>query len=149
MTPAFAAFVAERNLALVLVDRVGTPDLFPTWLHHVGTGNAPTFALVRWIGDDKKGPSGDRELQIHRDDDLVRWAGRCADLAATRDNRLRLYAQSLRGACAGQCAAAPGTLGALGSVARLAATWHDPGGTAFFAVSRCMPGMERQDFKGK
>ena len=83
MTPAFAAFVAERGLALVLVDRLGTPDLYPTWQRAMSARGGPDFAFIRWIGDDRNGPSGDRALQVARDDDLARWAARIAELAAT------------------------------------------------------------------
>jgi uncharacterized protein YecE (DUF72 family) len=80
MTPAFAKFVAERGMAFVLVDRVHTVDLYDTWLAMIEHGAAPRFALVRWIGDDKHGPSGDRELTAPRDQDLERWADRLAKL---------------------------------------------------------------------
>lgn len=82
MTPAFATFLAERGLALVLVDRQGTPDLFPLWQEIVAGGRGPAFAFIRWIGDDRNGPSGDHALQIWRDDDLARWAERIAALAS-------------------------------------------------------------------
>lgn len=81
MTPAFATFVAERGLALVLVDRLGTPDLFPIWQAVLAAHRGPPFAFIRWIGDDRNGPSGDRELQLVRDDDLARWSTRIAELA--------------------------------------------------------------------
>ncbi|HHW88103.1 MAG TPA: DUF72 domain-containing protein [Chloroflexi bacterium] len=83
MTPAFAAFLAERNFALVLADRVQTPDLFDVWWEQVTTDAGPDFAFIRWIGDDRTGPQGDRELQLLRDADLTLWAGRI----------LRLWAQ--------------------------------------------------------
>lgn len=82
MTPAFATFVAERGLALVLVDRLGTLDLYPIWQQAMAARGGPDFAFIRWIGDDRNGPSGDRELQLRRDDDLARWAARIAELAA-------------------------------------------------------------------
>ena len=80
MTASFARFVAERNFALVLVDRVATPDLYATWLECVDAGLGPDFALIRWIGDDRNGPQGDRELQVLRDEDLARWADRIVEL---------------------------------------------------------------------
>ncbi|MCB0023941.1 MAG: DUF72 domain-containing protein, partial [Caldilinea sp.] len=43
-------------------------------------GLGPDFALIRWIGDDRNGPQGDRELQVLRDADLARWADRIAEL---------------------------------------------------------------------
>ncbi|MEZ4662315.1 MAG: DUF72 domain-containing protein [Caldilineaceae bacterium] len=79
MTPAFAAFLAERGLALVLVDREGTPDLFETWDEARHHDNAPDFTFIRWIGDDRNGPQGDRELVNPRDAELARWAARIAD----------------------------------------------------------------------
>jgi len=80
MTPAFAAFLAERNLALVLADRKGTLDLYDGWIELVAQGKGPAFAFIRWIGDDRNGPSGDRELQMLRDEELARWAERIAAL---------------------------------------------------------------------
>ncbi|MCB9114659.1 MAG: DUF72 domain-containing protein [Caldilinea sp.] len=80
MTASFARFLAERNFALVLVDRIGTADLYDTWLECVDAGLGPDFALIRWIGDDRNGPQGDRELQVLRDADLARWADRIAEL---------------------------------------------------------------------
>lgn len=80
MTAAFARFVAERGMALVLVDRVKTLDLYETWLELMQAGVAPRFSMVRWIGDDKDGPSGDRELVAPREADLDRWAQRLAQL---------------------------------------------------------------------
>ncbi len=82
MTPAFATFLAERGFALVLVDRLGTPDLYPIWQDVMATRRAPAFVFIRWIGDDRNGPSGDRELQVHRDDELARWAARIVEQAA-------------------------------------------------------------------
>lgn len=76
MTPAFAAFLAERNYALVLADRERSLDLFDSWFELVKAGSGPDFAFIRWIGDDRSGPQGDRELQILRDEQLVQWAGR-------------------------------------------------------------------------
>lgn len=76
MTPAFASFVADRNFSLVLVDREGTPDLFDIWLEQVSSRKGPDFAFIRWIGDDRNGPQGDRELQVYRDAQLAQWADR-------------------------------------------------------------------------
>jgi uncharacterized protein YecE (DUF72 family) len=81
MTPAFAAFLAERGFVLVLVDRVGTLDLFPIWAEQLERASSPRFAMIRWIGDDKSGPQGDRELQTLRDAQLAQWAERLARLA--------------------------------------------------------------------
>lgn len=81
MTEAFAKFLAEHGMALVLVDREGTPDLFPIWASIVESENAPSFCLIRWIGDDKNGPTGNRELSNLRDGDLSKWADRIQQLS--------------------------------------------------------------------
>jgi uncharacterized protein YecE (DUF72 family) len=81
MTPAFAAFLAERNFALVLADRAQSVDLFAHWRELVEAGAGPDFAFIRWIGDDRNGPQGDRELQLLRDEELAQWAGRVGQLA--------------------------------------------------------------------
>jgi uncharacterized protein YecE (DUF72 family) len=80
MTPAFATYLAERNLALVLVARRSSPDLYSVWLELVAAGKAPPFAFIRWIGDDRNGPEGDREIQTPRDEELATWAQRLAEL---------------------------------------------------------------------
>jgi uncharacterized protein YecE (DUF72 family) len=77
MTEAFARFLAERGFAFVLVDRKGTPDVFE---QVVAYGQTVGFAFIRWIGDDRTGPKGDRELVAPQDDALERWAARIADL---------------------------------------------------------------------
>jgi uncharacterized protein YecE (DUF72 family) len=82
MTAAFAAFLRERGLALTLVDRRATPDLYDVWAEGALAGQGPAFAYVRWIGDDRNGPKGDRELSQPRDADLERWAARLRDLVA-------------------------------------------------------------------
>lgn len=85
MTDAFATFVAERGMALVLVDREGAPDLFHAWeaaRQQSAAPNsraAPDFAFIRWIGDDRNGPQGNREIENPRDADLARWAQRIVD----------------------------------------------------------------------
>lgn len=79
MTPAFATFLAERGFALVIVDRVGSLDLYPVWNELIAAGTAPAFALFRWIGDDKQGPQGDNELVAPRDEQLDLWAQRLLD----------------------------------------------------------------------
>jgi uncharacterized protein YecE (DUF72 family) len=73
MTEAFARFLAERGIALVLVDRKGTLDLFDVWLD---VGAVTRLAMIRWIGDDRNGPSGDRELSAPQDARLDEWAQR-------------------------------------------------------------------------
>lgn len=77
-TEAFATFLAELGLSPVLVDRAGTPDLFDIWAQLVDDGKAPDWVMIRWIGDDRDGPKGDREVTAPRDADLARWAGRIA-----------------------------------------------------------------------
>jgi len=80
MTPAFAAYLAERGMAYVLVDREGTPDGFPMWWELIEQGKAPGFTLARWIGDDKGGPQGNDALVAPRDEQLDQWAIRIAQL---------------------------------------------------------------------
>lgn len=73
MTDAFARFLAERGIALVLADRKGTPDLYEIW---VEVGSITRLAMIRWIGDDRNGPEGDRELSAPQDEKLDEWARR-------------------------------------------------------------------------
>ena len=40
----------------------------------------PDFTLLRWIGDDRNGPQGDREVQLLRDTELDQWAARIVEL---------------------------------------------------------------------
>jgi uncharacterized protein YecE (DUF72 family) len=80
MTGAFAAYVAERGFALVLAARKGQPDLYDIWLELVQAGKAAPFAFIRWIGDDRNGPQGDKEIQEPRDGELATWAQRLAVL---------------------------------------------------------------------
>lgn len=77
MTEAFARFVDERQMALVLVDRVDTPDGFDAWL---GVNQQAPFAYIRWIGDDRNGPKGDAEIVAPQDARLQLWATRIAAL---------------------------------------------------------------------
>jgi len=83
MTPAFATFLAQRQMAYVLVDRVATPDAYSFWHELVAQGNGPGFTLIRWIGDDKNGPSGNDKLVAPREDDLDQWAERLVALQAS------------------------------------------------------------------
>ncbi|MBV7334931.1 DUF72 domain-containing protein [Chloroflexi bacterium TSY] len=76
MTPAFARYLAERQITLVMVDRAGTPDLFELWQAVIEEGIGPKHLFVRWIGNDRDGPTGNRELTEPRDADLDRWANR-------------------------------------------------------------------------
>lgn len=80
MTPAFAAYLAERGLAYVLVDRVEMVDAFDIWWALVAQGKTPAFALVRWIGDDKNGPQGNDALVAPRDEQLDQWTVRLVQL---------------------------------------------------------------------
>ena len=80
MTSAFAKFVAERDMALVLVARQNTPDLFTHWMALVESNTAPAYAFIRWIGDDRNGPKGNREISAPRDEELALWARRIAQL---------------------------------------------------------------------
>lgn len=76
MTEAFSTWVAGLGYALVLVDRVGTPDCFPLWEQVVQAGKAPGFVYVRLIGDDRHGPAGDAVVQSPRSGQLAQWADR-------------------------------------------------------------------------
>jgi uncharacterized protein YecE (DUF72 family) len=78
MTSAFAKFLAERGMTLVLVDREGTSDLFEDWDRLVQAQGAPSFVMIRWIGDDKNGPKGDAKLVAPRDHQLDLWSQRLA-----------------------------------------------------------------------
>ncbi len=97
MTPAFAAYLAERGFALALIARKGSPDLYPVWLELVAAGKAPPFAFIRWIGDDRNGPEGDREIQAPRDAELATWAAAPGRAGGPRAGRVRLRAQPVRG----------------------------------------------------
>ncbi len=80
MTPAFAAYLAGRGMAYVLVDREDTTDGFPMWWALIEGGKAPGFTLARWIGDDKGGPQGNDALVAPRDEQLDLWAIRITQL---------------------------------------------------------------------
>lgn len=82
MTVPFATFLAERDMALALVDRKGQPDQFPIWQQVMEAGAFPEYTLIRWIGDDKNGPQGDAAIQQPRDAELKVWAERLEWLAA-------------------------------------------------------------------
>jgi uncharacterized protein YecE (DUF72 family) len=73
MTPAFARFLADHGFALVLADRKGTVDLYDVWAE---VGADTGLAMVRWIGDDRNGPQGDREITAPLDAKLDLWAAR-------------------------------------------------------------------------
>ncbi len=126
MTAPFAAFLQERGFALALVDRRATPDLYDLWYNlwagDAQAGQGARFAYVRWIGDDRDGPKGDREITQPRDADLARWAERLRARAAAgvevygymhnpyeghAPGSVRRLARLLGGAAA----SAPGTVG--------------------------------------
>jgi uncharacterized protein YecE (DUF72 family) len=77
MTESLATFLAERNIALVLTDRKKTPDLYEIWAE---VGKATQLAMIRWIGDDRNGPTGDREITAPQDERLDLWAERLVSL---------------------------------------------------------------------
>ena len=134
MTPAFARFLAERGFALALVDRVGTVDLADTWAEIVAAGLGPDFAFLRWIGDDRNGPQGDRELQLHRDADLARWAECIVAIGGCRAKRLRLHAQPLRRSLPCQCPPLAEYPGGAAAAAALAATQRPARAAAIIAL---------------
>lgn len=80
MTPAFATFLAERGFCMVLIDRLDSVDLFEAWYALLSEHKAPTFSMIRWIGDDRNGPQGDRELSAPQDERLALWAERMIQL---------------------------------------------------------------------
>lgn len=80
MTAAFANFLAARDLVLVIAEREGAPDLFPIWSEVYAQRQQPNFVLIRWIGDDKNGPTGNNALVAPRDGQLDVWAERIAGL---------------------------------------------------------------------
>jgi uncharacterized protein YecE (DUF72 family) len=73
MTDAFARFLADHGISLVLADRKGTADLYDMWAE---VGASTRLAMIRWIGDDRDGPAGDRELSAPQDEKLDEWARR-------------------------------------------------------------------------
>lgn len=99
LTPAFATFVAERGLALVLGDRVIpdankppgpegrlAPDLFDTWVKLIEASSAPDFVFIRWIGDNRDSvwaepEDRNRKFVFARDERLDLWAERLATLS--------------------------------------------------------------------
>jgi uncharacterized protein YecE (DUF72 family) len=78
MTAGFATFLAERGFALALVERTHNPpvELHALWQEVVEGGAAPSFAYMRWIGDDRDGPQGDDRVQFPRPTELATWAQR-------------------------------------------------------------------------
>ena len=80
MTEAFARFLAERGLGLVVVERTGAPDLFEPWRAQLGLESAPAFLYIRLIGNDGQKLPNDREIQRPQDELLDKWAERIAVL---------------------------------------------------------------------
>jgi len=83
MTPAFAAFLGERGLALAMVERTHNPptDLYALANSALERSPAPAFACIRWIGNDRENRGEDREIVTPRPDEIDLWAGRIATLA--------------------------------------------------------------------
>ncbi|MBI3959466.1 MAG: DUF72 domain-containing protein [Chloroflexi bacterium] len=77
LTPAFARFLAERGMALVVVERTGTDDFFAAWAE-----SGTPYLFLRLIGNDGEPLPNDRELQRPQDEILDHWAGRIAALLA-------------------------------------------------------------------
>lgn len=82
MTEKFITFLAQHGIALVLVDRITTPDLRSTWQTLAEAQQTPPFTFIRWIGNDQDGPTGNRELTHPQDDSLDEWASFLAKLCA-------------------------------------------------------------------
>jgi len=98
LTPAFAGFVAQHGIALVLGDRIipdGTkqpgpegklaPDVTDAWLALIDAQRAPHFAMLRWIGDNRDSVWADkadrnRKFVFARDDRLALWSKRMKKL---------------------------------------------------------------------
>jgi uncharacterized protein YecE (DUF72 family) len=80
MSEAFARFLAERNMNLVLVERTGTRDLFDIWQAQRTLDSAPKYLFLRLIGNDRDKLPHDREIQRPQDELLARWAQRISAL---------------------------------------------------------------------
>ena len=83
MTEAFARFLAERAMSLVVVERTGTPDHFDAWqaaksVQDTASPNG-AFLFVRIIGNDRDPLPNDRELQRPQEEILNTWAQRIAN----------------------------------------------------------------------
>lgn len=83
MTEAFARFLAERGMSLVVVERTGVPDHFDVWQAAKAVQEAATpdgaFLFVRIIGNDREPLPNDRDLQRPQEEILDTWAHRIAD----------------------------------------------------------------------
>lgn len=75
MTPAFARFLTERGMALVVVERTGTDDFFAAWQEA-----EPAWLFLRLIGNDGEPLPNDREIQRPQEAVLDLWAERIARL---------------------------------------------------------------------
>lgn len=76
MTPAFAQFLAERGLILVVAIQDGDPDLFPVWQDLLQAEDASRICFVRWIGNRDRNALDNRTLTDPRDETLALWAER-------------------------------------------------------------------------
>ncbi|RLT32893.1 MAG: DUF72 domain-containing protein [Chloroflexi bacterium] len=75
LTPAFARFLGERGMALVVVERTGTDDFYAAWEE-----SAAPYLFLRLIGNDGEPLPNDRELQRPQEEILDRWAARIVGL---------------------------------------------------------------------
>ena len=75
MTPAFARFLSERGMTLVVVERTGTDDFFAAWEE-----SAAPYLFLRLIGNDGEPLPNDRELQRPQEESLDLWALRMIGL---------------------------------------------------------------------
>ncbi|HRJ44873.1 MAG: DUF72 domain-containing protein [Caldilineaceae bacterium] len=75
MTPAFARFLSERGMGLVVVERTGSDDFFAAWEE-----SAAPWLFLRLIGNDSEPLPNDRELQRPQDEILDLWAARIVSL---------------------------------------------------------------------
>jgi uncharacterized protein YecE (DUF72 family) len=89
MTEAFARFLAERSMSLVVVERIATPDLYESWAAQLTMDTAPRFLFLRLIGNDRDKLPNDRDLQRPQDEILDRWAVR---IAAQLDQGIDVFA---------------------------------------------------------
>ncbi len=80
MTAAFARFLAERGMTLVVVERTGSPDLYEIWHEQLSLSQTPRYLFLRLIGNDREKLPNDREIQRPQDELVARWATRIAGL---------------------------------------------------------------------
>lgn len=86
MTAAFAKFLAERGLSLVVVERTGTPDLYEGWLEALEHSPAAPFLFLRLMGNDRDPLPNDRDLQRPQGELLQKWGERLAQRLAQGDD---------------------------------------------------------------